>query len=137
MTILVSDVMREVKNHFPQEKVTGCWTVTEGKLSPMKWEEGCWLALGKCCPQPGVYQVGEDGSIDMKDASWYGEIWLLRPPKDFLKLCEEIAAWAKGQNLGIEKESFGVYSVTRSSGWQQAFARALRPYRRMYEEVQV
>lgn len=137
MTIHLADVMRETRNYFPAGKTHGRWTVTEGKIAPLPFGKAGLIAFGKGCPQPGVYEVKEDGSTEMPDGAWACDAWLLAPPKDFLKLCEDIDAWAKGQNLGVEKESFGLYSVTRASGWQQAFARALRPYRRMFTEVKV
>ena len=137
MTIEVSDVMRETKNYFPAAHAAGRWTVKDGKISPLPFGKPGLVAFGQGCPQPGVYEVKEDASVEMPEGEWAGAAWLLEPPKDFLKLCEDIEAWAKGQNLGVEKESFGLYSVTRASGWQQAFARALRPYRRMFTEVKV
>ena len=66
-----------------------------------------------------------------------GCICLLSPPPSFLRLCGEIAAWAREHaDPSLRSERFGEYSRTlEHRDWTQAFAAALAPFYRMYTEV--
>ncbi|MBR4082530.1 MAG: hypothetical protein IKK21_12165 [Clostridia bacterium] len=136
--IQVGDVMRACRNYFPTDSMHGAWTVTDGMLSP-----GCgaaageWIALRGSRRNDGVYQLNEDGSIPgASDESFSGMIYRLSPPRAFLALCEEIAAYdAARPASAVTAERFGQYSVSLSGGWESAFAARLAPWRRMFAEV--
>lgn len=138
MTVTIPDVMRHVRNHF----VTGCidwhWQTEGGALSPAgSFRPGEWIAIADG-PLRGVWQLDEYGAIPgAADAAWTGRVFLLEPPGDFLRLCGEIAEWAKAHaDPTLLSERFGAYSRSQSSGdWTRVFARALAPYKRMYAEV--
>lgn len=141
MTIKVSDVMRHVRNHFIRDAITASWTHEGGALSPAdKLAPGMWIAVtGEDAPC-GVYQLDENGGIpDLGDASWTGVIYRLNPPADFIRLCGDISCWAAANpDPAVSSERLGEYSVSRKAvTWEEAFAPALAPYRRMYAEVKV
>lgn len=141
MTVEVSDVMRHVRNHFIRDIRTGSWQHTGGALTPgAPFAPGMWIAVtGRNAPA-GVYRLDDRGGIPSQgDAAWEGAIYRLAPPADFLRLCGEIAAWAAANpDPAVSAEKLGEYSVTRKAvSWQEAFAPALAPYRRMFTEVAV
>lgn len=141
MTIKVSDVMRHVRNHFIRDSITASWTHAGGALSPVdRLSPGMWIAVtGEDAPC-GVYQLDESGGIpDLGDMNWTGVIYRLNPPADFIRLCGDIACWAAANpDPAVTGERLGEYSVSRRAvTWEEAFAPALTPYRRMYAEVKV
>lgn len=149
MTVKVSDVMRHVRNHFVQSAVTGDWAQQGGVLTPAdSLAPGMWIAVtgqlpgcaGTSSAPCGVYQLDENGGVpDLDDATWTGTVYLLSPPADFLRLCGDIACWAEANpDPAVTAEKLGEYTVSRRAvSWQEAFAPALAPYRRMFPEVRV
>ena len=145
MTVSVAQIMREVRNYFPCERIHGEWTLAGGVLSGSDaLRPGDWIAVLGSEYNNGVYQLDAAASLPRGvDEEWTGDIVRLAPPSDFLALCEEIAAWAQHHSPDSAlRESFGAYSVTRAAspdgrplGWQSVFAADLAPYRRMYGEV--
>lgn len=140
MTVKVSDVMRHVRNHFIHSSVTGTWAQQSGTLTPAAdLTPGMWIAVSGPDAPGGVYQLDENGGIPgLEDCCFQGTVYRLAPPADFLRLCGDIACWAAANpDPTAESEKLGAYTVTRRScTWQEAFAPALAPYRRMYQEVQ-
>ena len=140
MTVKVSDVMRHVRNHFIRDSITASWTHADGVLTPAeKLAPGMWIAITGDGAPTGVYQLDEHGGIpDLGDMSWTGTVYVLDPPADFLRLCGDIACWAAANpDPTVSAEKLGEYSVSRKAvTWQEAFAPALAPYRRMFAEVQ-
>ena len=147
MTVGVPEVMRETRNYFPTAYLEGTWTLSGGVLSPQEGlREGDWIAITGSPDQNGVYHLGPGCTLeDAQDGQWDGRVWLLSPPGDFLRLAEEIAAWAKQHgDPAVARESFGAYSRAlsttgggRALSWQEAFALSLAPYRRMFTEVKL
>ena len=140
MTVKVSDVMRHVRNHFIAGSHCETWQQQAGVLTPGVFLPGTWIAVtGDDAPR-GVYQLDEQGGIPgLDDSSWRGVIHRLNPPADFLHLCGDISCWAAANpDPAISGEKLGDYSISRKAvSWEEAFAPALAPYRRMFPEVQV
>lgn len=146
-TITVSQLLRELRNGFPEQCFAGTWTSREGVLTPtVPLPEDGWISLAVTSPhggcQRGIRQVTKGRIEGLGDGSWQGRLWVLHPPEDLLSLHREIAAWAaQAPQPGIQRESFGAYSRTavtqggRTPCWQEAFASALRPYRRMFPQI--
>lgn len=145
MTVTTADVMRHIRNHFVTGRTDGQWTVEGGVLQgSASLTPGQWIAVTGGTPCDGVHQLDDAGAIPgVADGTFTGCVWLLQPPQDFLRLCEEIAAWAQQQPLpGLRQESFGAYSrtaATASDGapvsWEALFRDRLTPWRRMFAEV--
>ena len=140
MTVKVSDVMREINHAFPKARWHGSFTLSDGKLAIDELLPGDWIAVHGSDHMDGVHHLDEAGRIpDARDERFTGAVWLLAPSADFLRLCEEIGAWAEAQRGAVRSERFGAYSVEYQTGqaedWRSAFAAQLRPYRRMWTEV--
>lgn len=138
MTVTIPDVMRHVRNYFVSSRLDEVWQTRDGKLIPEGlFSPGDWIAIldGPC---QGVYQLDEYAALPgAPDCQWQGRILLLTPPAGFLRLCCEIAAWAKEHgDPALTGERFGEYSRTmRHTDWTEAFAHALSPWTHMYTEV--
>ena len=146
MTVTITDIMREIRNCFPVAVLYGPWQITDGVLTPPTGlPDSGWIALEGFDGLDGVHQLEAGRSLSgAPDGSWTGRVWLLSPPEDFLRVCQQIADWAHKQpDPSVQSESFGAYSRTsltvsgRPLGWQDIFADALRPYRRMFPEVSI
>lgn len=138
MSVSVTDVMRHVRNHFVAGWEEADWQLTGGAFSPSRFSPGEWIAIEAGHPLCGVHQLDEHGALPgATDQQWHGRIWRLAPPADFLRLCQDIDAWQSAHpDPAMTSEHFGAYSRTqRPASWQQTFAAALTPYRRMFEEV--
>lgn len=145
MTVTIADVMRETRNYFPRLRLTGDWALTQGALSPnpgLRARDFLAIERGPLCA--GVRQADANGLIpDAADESWQGGVWLLCPTGDFIRLCAAIAAFAQTASpSGLSAERFGSYSASYQNGatgvpltWQEVFERDLRPFRRMFTEV--
>lgn len=140
MTVTIPDVMRHVRNYFVSARIDESWRVVNGAILPEGiFGPGEWIAIAGG-PLSGVHQLDEYGDIPCAgNAAWDGRICLLTPPAGFLRLCSEIAAWAKAHpDPTMTSERFGEYSRSQEhTDWTQAFAPSLAPYRRMYAEVDV
>ena len=141
MTIKVSDVMRHDRNHFVQSAVSGSFRHIGGVLTPaVHFKPGMWVAVTGAGAPAGIYQLDEQGGIPaLPDSEWTGTVYLLNPPADFLRLCGDIGCWVSAHpDPTVSSEKLGEYSVSRQAvTWENAFATALAPYRRMFTEVQV
>ena len=139
MTVKVSDVMRHVRNHFIRDSLCATWHHAGGTLTPTEhFRPGMWIAITGNNAPTGVFQLDEQGGIPgLEDITWTGRVYRLNPPADFIRLCGDIACWAAANpDVAITGEKLGEYSVSRKAvSWENAFAPALAPYRRMYAEV--
>lgn len=149
MTVSVGQVMRSINNFFESGYRATTYTITDGAISPSELlSPGMYIAITGSVFHDGVWKLGEGLTLldfpehDPKE-TFYGRVYFLHPPKEFLETCQSIAEFAKKTPVsGLQSESFGEYSMTRANGknggiltWQEAFADALTPYRRMYSEV--
>ena len=137
MTVTIPDVMRHVRNYFVAGRTDATWQVRAGLLTPQFFSPGDWVAILDG-PAAGVCQLTEEGALPgVDDATWTGRICLLTPPAGFLRLCSDIAEWARDHaDPTLVSESFGAYSRrVDNRHWTQVFAPDLAPYTRMYTEV--
>lgn len=147
MAISIEAVMRRVKNFFTrrgEQPYSGEISITGNVLTPAP--SALWVAIRGSLYHDGVYQC-VNGYLQgvpegRPDETFVGVVWQLYPPDDFLALCEEINSYDQKNPVGAyQSESFGDYSYTRGTGsggvmtWEQAYASALAPYRRMFTEV--
>lgn len=149
MPVSVGAVMRHVNNYFESGYRATTYSIEDGKLTPSSvFAPGMYVAISGSLFHDGVWKLGDEFELvgrkeGTPNETFFGRVWFLHPPADFLALCEEIAKFDENTPVnGVQSESFGVYSVTHKNGkngsvltWQEAFADVLRPYRSMYTEV--
>lgn len=150
MSVSVGSLMRAVHNFFETGYRATTYTVRGGVISPADvFTPGMYIAVTRDSVfYSGVWRMGDGGKLEgipegLPDETFFGRVYMLHPPADFLDLHGRIAEFEqKTPNGGYQSESFGEYSYTRASGksggvlgWQEAFADDLRPYRRMFTEV--
>ena len=146
MAVTIAAVMRSVRNFFTRGFYRGQIAITGNALLPA--QDAPYIAIQGSRHHDGVYRVIngnlQDMSDGMPDETFDGIAWKLYPPVDFISLCQQISAYDDKNPTGAPtSESFGDYSYSRASGpsgtltWEEAFARRLIPYRRMFSEVDV
>ena len=149
MPVSVGAVMRHCNNYFESGYRATTYSIEDGKLSPSSiFAPGMYVAVSGSFYHDGVWRLGEELTLEgcregTPNETFFGRVWFLHPPEDFLAVCDEIAKFAKNTPVsGVQSESFGEYSVTHKSGkngavlgWQEAFNEQLRPYHSMYTEV--
>ena len=144
MAVSVAAVMRHVRNFFERGWLDGAVRISGGVLSvPVN---SPYIAISGSAYNDGVYRMISDTAAErpFRDETFDGRIWLLHPPDDFLSLCEDASRYDDHNPVGaLKSETFGDYSYTRASAfvtggmntWETAFAARLRPYVRMFTEV--
>lgn len=149
MTVSVGQVMRSINNFFESGYRATTYTITGGAIKPGELlVPGMYIAIVGSVFHDGVWKLGEGLTLSNRvcgtpDETFYGRVYFLHPPAEFLALCNSITEFVeKTPTGGLQSESFGEYSMTRASGknggvltWQEAFSDALAPYRRMFSEV--
>lgn len=106
--------------------------------------DGQWYRIEGSYLNDGVHQHPAD---DLSDETFDGTISMMAPPKAFLSVVEDIAAWQEANGSAADSpyasESFGGYSYTLKSdsgaqsgsggltGWRLAFRDRLNPWRKM------
>lgn len=142
---MIGQVCAEVKNYFIQKDVdihASNYTVTNGQIGPVPFlKDGQYYRIVGSMLNDGVYQHGVDDTA-LSDEEFFGAVWAMRVPRDFVALCEEIQAWdvQNGEALSgpYSSESFGGYSYSKATGsdggaytWRDQFRTRLNAYRRL------
>ena len=160
---MMTSLCREVRNYFVRsesDKVSGSFSVREGGIalsSPAEWvyaedfriADGQYFRIVGSLYNDGVWQNSAEFMKNLREEEFTGQVWLMAPPRDFIDLAGEIAAWI--ERFGdaalspYASESFGGYSYTlrgtsrrnesardnEDASWQTAFKRRLAAYRRI------
>lgn len=132
--VTMADVMRHCRNDFAVCLGDVRWTMQDGR--PLEWQ----LPPRAFLRYDGeIYRTDDTGRApEWPDGVVDGRVWLLRPPADFLRLCEAIAAWARSHpRTGTGLERLGDYSTRGDNGWQAVFYRELAPWMRMFPPMEV
>lgn len=142
---MIGQVCAECKNYFVQPDVdihVSNYTVTNGQIGPVPFlKNGQYYRIVGSTLNDGVYQHGIDDTA-LADEEFFGAVWAMRVPRDFVALCEEIQAWdaQNGEALSgpYSSESFGGYSYSKATGsdggaytWRDQFKGKLNAYRRL------
>lgn len=149
MAMTVGQIMRSINNFFESGYRATSYSIAGGVLSPPELlRPGMYIAIAGSIFHDGVWKLGEGLTLEGRkpetpDERFYGRVWFLHPPADFLAACEDIIKFAENTPVsGVQSESFGEYSQTLATGknggvltWQEAFSETLKPYRNMYTEV--
>lgn len=151
MAIDIADVMAECKNHFQDATtpyIEGDFVLVDGVITPNTGlTEGDYIAITGSRLNDGVYlPTVTDGAFVLagtEDEAFTGRVWILHPPRKFVALVAEIAAYVTANApSAVVSESFGNYSRSVAAGsngapvgWPIVYADRLRPFRRMFKVV--
>lgn len=149
---MLDSICKEIRNYFTLEgdRIIGDFSVVDGVVIPLfDIQENQYFRVVGSVFNDGVYKYTSDLKLT-DESKFHGAIWLMRVPRDFLDLVDEIEAWQEKYG-GIDSasmspytsESFGGYSYSKGASvstgtgsgggttWQTVFASRLNPYRRM------
>lgn len=154
----MTEICADIRNYFPPVKKRadksyihdGEFTISGHSVTPLDFiAEGQFFRIVGSAMNDGVYQNTTAGRAQLADETFTGAIWEMSVPLDFVKLCDDIAAWREtyeaadsANNSPYSAESFAGYSYTKSSAnsaqggatalsWQTQFASRLNAYRRL------
>ena len=142
---MIEQICAFIHNYFVYEKHRGIFTISGGSLQVSGLVIGQYFRICGSRLNDGVYQYGY---TDLKDETFDGEIWDMRPPRTFIQLAEDIENWvAKYGDASMspyQSESFGGYSYSLKGssasrttgdgsfdGWQSIFKAQLNQYRKL------
>lgn len=148
---MLGAVCAEIKNYFTYQgdKRIGDFAIEDGKITPHFDFPTDYIRIVGSHRNDGVHKLTNGETTDLVDeGKFHGAVWIMSPPKDFLDLVDEIAAWeAKYGGIDsplmspFQSESFGGYSYTKASfsngsggglpTWESTFASKLNQYRRI------
>lgn len=144
--VTVPEVMRELNNYFESgiPAAANYHISADGTITPSDGLTGAYIAISGSNLHDGVFPMSGnavDFGEDIAEETFEGVVYDLHPPKAFIDLCAQIAAFdEKTPVSAYTSESFGGYSYTRNAAadtWQKAFKSRLNVYRRMFTEVNV
>lgn len=143
---MIYEVMRYCKNFFPYgETVSGTWVISGGRVNLPFLKEGQYFFIESSFQNDGVYMYPD---CELVGDVLEGYITPLSPPKEFIKLCEDISMWQEKYG-GVDSsalspfnsESFGGYSYSKGGGnsssgqvgtsWKDVFKGRLREWRKI------
>ena len=142
---MIGEVCAECKNYFIQKDVdihVSNYTVTNHQIGPVPFlKNGQYYRIVGSALNDGVYKHGTDDT-DLADEEFFGAVWAMRVPREFVALVDEIQAWqaSNGDALSgpYSSESFGGYSYSKATGsdggaytWRDQFRTRLNAYRRL------
>ena len=142
---MIEQICAFIHNFFVANKIKGTFTISGGSLNVPGLVIGQYYRINGSRLNDGVYQYGIG---QLEDETFEGEIWDMRPPKSFITLCTEIAAWVTKYGDAIngpyQSESFGGYTYSLKSGttangqpdntasrWQGVFKTQLNQWRKL------
>ena len=154
---MIDQVCAHIHNYFETDDTTGqrmiypgTYTIENGSITLPFLVDGNYFRIMGSELNNGVYEypVSTEGDEPiLTDETFTGVIWKMRPPKAFLKLCDEIQDWLDkyGETMRNPYQSEDVINVYRytkmttgkATGnyiatWQQAYKDQLNEWRRLY-----
>lgn len=142
---MIGEICAEIKNYFVQPNAdihVSNYTISGGILSPIPFVQvGQYYRIIGSALNDGVYQHGTD-DLQLYAEEFFGAVWTMRVPKDFLALCDEIEAWQEA-NADVlsgpyQSESFAGYSYSKGTSanggawtWKDQFKNKLNAYRKI------
>lgn len=140
---MIGEVCAYIHNYFETNPVTGQrmiysgrFTVQDGSVSLPFLANGQYFRVFGSVFNDGVYQYPATG---LKDETFTGVIWAMRPPREFLDIVEKIEAWqakygGSASSPYTSESVIGVYSYTKNgdgADWRGVFGEALRRWRKL------
>lgn len=147
---MLTEICAEIKNYFAKDSeiYIGDFSVQNGAIVPALTYPTDYIRIAGSHLNDGVHKLSDNDLID--EGTFHGAVWIMSPPKAFLDLADEIAAWQAKYGAvdsvamsPYTSESFGGYSYSKSSGgygglsgtsvptWQSQFASRLNLYRKI------
>lgn len=142
---MIGQICAEVKNYFVQPNVdihAGNYTIENGELSPIPFVKvGQYYRIVGSALNDGVYKRGTDDQ-HLLNEEFFGTVWSMRVPKDFVALCKEISDWQTANAAALsgpyQSESFAGYSYSKGASesggawtWKDQFKNKLNAYRKL------
>lgn len=142
---MIGQICAEVKNYFVQPDVdihAGNYTIENGVISPIPFVRvGQYYRIIGSALNDGVYKRGTDDQ-HLLNEEFFGTVWSMRVPKDFVALCKEISDWQTANAAALsgpyQSESFAGYSYSKGSSasggawtWKDQFKNKLNAYRKL------
>lgn len=154
---MIDQICAYIHNFFLKEKngdvyhrEAGTFTIENGTIDLPFLVDGSYFLISGSRFNDGVYtypvtppEPGKEPTL--KDETFTGVIWEMRPPKSFLALVNEITAWqarfGDAVSSPYQSESFAGYSYSLKSGatggadtaasWQGVFRSRLNEWRKI------
>ena len=107
---MISEVCAEIRNYFvlSGDVLVGDYRIEDGSVVPScPFLDGQYYRIVGSVFNDGVHKHGEETLTD--EPQFHGAIWLMRVPKDFLQLADEIAQW-QAKNGGVTYFKFNAIS---------------------------
>ena len=149
---MIEQICAFIHNYFYGDRYSGTFTITNGVLTVPGLINGQYFRICGSRLNDGVYQYPAQAAAGkppiLKDETFNGVIWDMRPPKTFLTLVGEIETWqtkyGEATTGPYQSESFGGYSYSLKSGstasgqadpnaggWQGVFRSRLNEWRKI------
>lgn len=143
---MIGQVCAECKNYFIQKDVdihASNYVISGGSISPVPFlKNRQYYRIVGSVLNDGVYQHGVD-DMQLADEEFYGAVWAMRVPRDFVALVYEIQEWETNHAAALSgpfsSESFDNYSYTMATSegggaytWKDHFKGKLNGYRRLF-----
>lgn len=147
---MISQVCAHIHNYFETDEVTGQrliypgrYTIENGSITLPFLADGQYFRIFGSRFNNGVHQYP---TTDLKDETFDGVIWEMRPPAEFLELVSEIGDWMEKygdtmRNPYQSEDVIGVYRYTKmTSGkvtgdyiatWQNVYKDQLKEWRKL------
>ena len=142
---MIEQVCAYIHNFFYGDRYAGTFTISGGTLEVPGLLDGQYFRICGSRLNDGVYTYP---AAKLKDETFTGVIWDMRPPRSFLTLVTEIEAWNEKYGAAVsgpyQSESFGGYSYSLKSGtnasgqadnsagsWQGVFKSRLNEWRKI------
>lgn len=147
---MISQVCAHIHNYFETDEVTGQrliyparYTIENGSITLPFLADGQYFRIFGSRFNNGVHQYP---ATDLKDETFDGVVWEMRPPMEFLELVSEIDDWMEKygdtmRNPYQSEDVIGVYRYTKmTSGkvtgdyiatWQNVYKDQLNEWRKL------
>lgn len=142
---MIDVICGHIHNYFtaPEDIRAGEYTIQGGSIDLPFLVHGQYYRIVGSALNDGVYQYGAEGDA-LRDETFDGEIWAMKPPRAFIALCGEIGEWQSKYGAALmspyQSESvIGVYTYQRAAnaagadadGWRAVFAGRLNQWRKL------
>lgn len=145
---MLEQIMWHIHNWFERSIEEGDYTIVGGSIDLPFLQDGQYYRIIGSVFNDGLHQYGDAEDV-LTSETFHGEIWALAPPKQFLKLAEEINDWCNANQKALDspyssENVIGVYSYALKDGgsggsgnasqpisWQTQFRAKLNPWRKL------